>query len=149
MGKSAVAHASNETTIHRSIDDVFAYLAHGENNALWRGRILEVARTSDHDGLNATYRQVISGPNGRRVRHDYRVTVYEPPQLMHFQHSAGLARPNGQLELTAVNPELTAVRFELDWRPTYFRRFLDDMIETWMLSEVAQLAELKRLLELD
>jgi uncharacterized protein YndB with AHSA1/START domain len=133
--------------IDRPIEEVFAYIANGENNAHWRGGILEVERTSDHGGLNATYHQVISGPNGRRVKHDYRVTSYEPPTLVEFKHMVGLARPSGRFELAALGPERTKVTFEMGWQPKGIQRVVDNMIGTWMSGEVARLDELKRILE--
>jgi hypothetical protein len=32
-----MAHAKNEVIIDRPIEEVFAYIANGENNAHWRG----------------------------------------------------------------------------------------------------------------
>lgn len=142
-----MAYAKSETFIERPIQDVFTYLSHGENNAQWRGEVLQVVRTSDHDGNGATYRQIIRGPNGRRVRHDYRITTYQPPTRLHFRHTVGLARPVGRFELTAVSPARTAVTFELSWSAKGVTRFLDNMIERWMTTEVARLDNLKRLLE--
>jgi uncharacterized membrane protein len=142
-----MAHAKNEVIIDCPIDEVFAYVANGENNAHWRGSILEVERTSDHDGLNATYKQAISGPNGRKVRHDYRVDAFESPRKLHFQHIVGLARPEGLLEFTPVDADHTQVMFEMDWKPKVYTRMLDKMIETWMTGEVALLGELKKRLE--
>jgi uncharacterized protein YndB with AHSA1/START domain len=142
-----VAHADNELIIRRPIAVVFAYLANGENNPNWRGGILQVARTSDRAGLGATYRQVIAGPRGRQVRHDYRVVTYDPPTRLEFQHLLGLARPTGRFQLTAIEPDRTLVRFELDWQPRGIRKMLNSMMERWMTGEVAQLDELQRLLE--
>jgi uncharacterized protein YndB with AHSA1/START domain len=61
-----MAHAKNEVLIERPIADVFAYLADGENNTRWRSGILEVARTSEGNGLGAAYRQVVSVRTGGR-----------------------------------------------------------------------------------
>lgn len=137
----------NEVLVDRPIEEVFAYLSDGENNARWRGGILEVERTSDSGGQGATYRQIIQGPGGRRVRHDYRVVAYEPPVRLRFAHTAGLARPAGQFELTAVGPVRTAVSFELSWLPTGLKHVFNNMVERWMVGEVARLDELKRVLE--
>jgi uncharacterized protein YndB with AHSA1/START domain len=142
-----MAHAKHEVVIDRPIDDIFSYLSNGENNARWRGRILEVERTSADDGQSATYRQVIHGPNGRRIRHDYRVTVHEPPIRLHFEHTAGLARPVGRFELTALGTARTTVSFELVWPAKGIKRVLNNMIESWMVSEVARLDNLKQLFE--
>jgi hypothetical protein len=81
------------------------------------------------------------------VRHDYRVTVYEPPTRLHFAHMVGLARPAGRFELASAGPERTSVRFEMDWKPKGVRRMFDNMINSWMATEVARLADLERLLE--
>jgi uncharacterized protein YndB with AHSA1/START domain len=142
-----MAYARNEVVINRPIEDVFAYLAAGENNARWRGGVLEVVRTSGQNGHGATYRQVVQGPNGRRIRHDYRVTTHEPPTRLRFEHTTGLARPVGHFELAAVGPARTAVSFELTWPAKGPKRLLNNMIERWMTSEVTRLDNLEQLLE--
>src|SRR2546423_8196370 len=86
-------HAENTVTIERPIGDVFAYLADGTNNPRWRAGVLSIERTSAGEGADATYRQVLSGPGGRKIAGDYRVTRYEPPHRLEFAVIARPARP--------------------------------------------------------
>jgi uncharacterized protein YndB with AHSA1/START domain len=92
-----MAHAQHTVTINQPIADVFAYLADGTNNPHWRPGVLEIHRTSATDGPDATYRQILKGPGGRRISGDYRVTTHTPPTLLEFTVTAGPARPHRTL----------------------------------------------------
>jgi uncharacterized protein YndB with AHSA1/START domain len=142
-----MAYAKNEIIIDRPIADVFDFIANGENNARWRGGILEVTRTSAQNGLGATYRQAIGGPFGRKVPLDYRVTEYQRPTALQYQRSTGIARPTGRFELTELEPDRTSVVFEMSWKSRDLRRIFDNMITMWMATEVASLGNLKDVLE--
>src|SRR5713101_1319958 len=85
-------HAEHTVTVNRPAGAVFDYRADGTHNAEWRSGVLEIERTSPADGKGATYRQVLSGPGGRRIDGDYRVTVFDPPTRMEFQVTAGPPR---------------------------------------------------------
>ena len=95
-----MAHADNRVTINRPINEVFAFLADGTNNPRWRPGVLEITRTSASGGEGSTYRQVLSGPGGRRIDGDYEVTIYQPPHQLEFRVTAGPARPTGRFELS-------------------------------------------------
>ena len=75
-------HAENTVTVNRPQKDVFDYLAEGTHNREWRSGVLEIERTSAAEGQGATYRQVVSGPGGRRIDGDYQVTVFDPPRRL-------------------------------------------------------------------
>ncbi|HEX2322039.1 MAG TPA: SRPBCC family protein [Streptosporangiaceae bacterium] len=141
-------HAERTVTIRRPTEDVFDYLADGTHNPEWRSGVIEIQRTSAADGQAATYRQVLSGPGGRPMDGDYRVTVFEPPRRLEFVVTAGPARPSGTFELTE-GPEQgsTVVRFALDLEPTGVMRLMSPMITKQMRREVAQLDSLKARLE--
>ncbi len=141
-------HADHTVTIRRPAADVFSYLADGSHNSEWRSGVIEIRRTSATDGEDATYRQVLSGPGGRRIDGDYRVTVFEPPRRLEFEVTAGPARPTGTFELSD-GPELgsTVVRFALDLQPTGVMKLMTPMITRQMRREVAQLDSLKARLE--
>jgi uncharacterized protein YndB with AHSA1/START domain len=126
---------------------VFDYLADGTHNAEWRSGVLEIERTSSGGGQGATYRQVLSGPGGRRIDGDYQVTVFDPPTRLEFQVTAGPARPVGVFELTETTPGITTVRFTLELRPGGLMKFLTPMIARQVRHEVAQLDTLKTVLE--
>jgi hypothetical protein len=70
-------HVEHTVTVNRPARVVFDYLADGMNNRAWRNGVLVIERTNSADGLGATYRQVTStGPGGRPLDEDYRVTVF-------------------------------------------------------------------------
>jgi uncharacterized protein YndB with AHSA1/START domain len=142
-----MAHAENTITIDRPIEDVFAYLADGTNNPRWRKGVLEIHRTSAAEGEGATFRQALSGPGGRRVAGDYRVTAYQPPHRLEFVVTAGPARPSGRFDLAEAGPARTTVTFSLDLQPTGLMRLISPMIARTMTAEVNQLDALKKDLE--
>ncbi len=140
-------HAEHTVAVSRPIDEVFAYLADGRNNAHWRSGVLEIERTSAADGPGATYRQVLKGPGGRKIRGDYRVTAYEPPNRLDFDVIAGPARPTGRFQLTEPEPGRTVVHFALDLTPRGVMRLMTGMVSRQMQTEVGQLDQLKARLE--
>ena len=140
-------HAEHTVTVSRPPRDVFDYLAEGTHNREWRTGVLEISRTSAADGPGATYRQVLAGPGGRRIDGDYRITGFEPPRRLEFQVTAGPARPVGLFELTENADQSTRVRFSLDLKPTGLMRLMTPMITKTMQREVAQLDNLKAILE--
>jgi uncharacterized protein YndB with AHSA1/START domain len=140
-------HAEHKVTINRSAADVFDYLADGTNNREWRSGVLEISQTSNTSGAGATYRQVLSGPGGRRIDGDYQVTTYDPPNRLAFEVTAGPARPTGVFELTAASPTSTTVRFALDLTPRGFMKLMTPMIAAQVRKEVAALDNVKAILE--
>ena len=140
-------HAEHTVTVARPQQDVFDYLAEGTHNREWRAGVLEISRTSAADGQGATYRQVLAGPGGRRIDGDYRVTVFEPNRRLEFQVTAGPARPAGAFEVSADADRSTRVRFSLDLDPAGLMRLMTPMITRTMRREVAQLDNLKAILE--
>jgi uncharacterized protein YndB with AHSA1/START domain len=143
----AMPHAEHSVTVSVPAGDVFAYLADGTHNRDWRAGVLEISRTSDAQGVGATYRQVLSGPGGRRIDGDYRITEFEPPRRLSFVVTAGPARPAGVFELTEAAEASTLVRFALDLTPAGFMKLMTPMITRQMQREVAQLDNLKAILE--
>jgi len=140
-------HAEHTVTVNRPQKDVFDYLAEGTHNREWRSGVLEIERTSAAEGQGATYRQVLSGPGGRRIDGDYQVTVFEPPRRLEFQVTAGPARPTGVFELSEDADQSTRVRFSLDLNPSGLMRLMTPMISRQMRREVTQLDNLKAILE--
>lgn len=140
-------HAEHTVTVARPQKDVFDYLAEGTHNREWRSGVLEISRTSATDGQGATYRQVLAGPGGRRIDGDYQVTVFDPPRRLEFQVTAGPARPAGVFELSENADQSTRVRFSLDLDPAGPMKLMTPMITRQMRREVAQLDNLKAVLE--
>jgi len=140
-------HAEHSVTINRPPQAVFDYLADGTHNPDWRSGVVEISRTTQADGQGASYRQVLTGPGGRRIDGDYRVTVFDPPRRLEFVVTAGPARPAGVFELTENADQSTSVRFALDINPTGLMKLMTPMIRKTMRTEVAQLGTLKEVLE--
>jgi hypothetical protein len=117
------------------------------NDREWRAGILEISRTSAGNGQGATYRQVMAGPGGMRVDGDFEITVFDPPRRMEFQVTAGPARPTGVFELSQTPEGSTRVRFSLDLEPSGAMKLMTPMIARELRREVAQLDNLKAILE--
>jgi uncharacterized protein YndB with AHSA1/START domain len=142
-----MVHAEHSVTVNRSAQDVFDYLADGTHNREWRSGVIEIERITPADGPGASYRQVLSGPGGRRIDGDYQITAFDPPKRLEFAVTAGPARPTGIFELTGNPDGTTVVRFALDLTPTGLMRLMTPMISKQMNSEVSQLDALKTILE--
>jgi uncharacterized protein YndB with AHSA1/START domain len=140
-------HAEHSVTINRPSAAVFDYLADGTNNRDWRAGVVEIRRTTQAEGQGASYRQVLTGPGGRRIDGDYRVTVFDPPRRLEFVVTAGPARPTGVFELSENPDQSTSVRFALDIQPTGLMKLMTPMIRKTMRTEVTQLDTLKEVLE--
>ena len=95
-------HAEHSVTVERPIDEVFAFLADGENDPRWRSGVLDIERVAG-EGVGARYRQGVKGPMGRRVAADYEVTEFVPPRALGFRATAGPVRP-----ATSSSPPATA-----------------------------------------
>lgn len=137
--------AANEIVIERPLGEVFAFLADAENDARWRAGVLDIKRESG-SGVGSRYRQGVKGPGGRRVAADIEITEYEPERVIGFRATTGPVRPHGRYTLAAADGG-TRVRFELEARLGGLKRLMAPMVQKTMTSEVAGLAELKRVLE--
>lgn len=140
-------HAEHAVTVNRPAPDVFDYLADGTHNREWRAGVIEIEKTTAAGGEGATYRQVLTGPGGRRIDGDYRVTVFDPPRRLEFLVTAGPARPSGVFELTENSDRSTLVRFALDLKPAGLMKLMTPVIIRQMRHEVAHLDTLKAILE--
>jgi len=133
-------HAEHSVIVGHSIDEVFAFLADGENDPRWRNGVLDIARV-EGEGVGARYRQGVKGPMGRRVAADYEVTEFAPPRALGFRAIAGPVRPEGRYELEPVG-DGTRVRFALECSPTGFARVMTPMVARTMRSEVQAIERL-------
>lgn len=142
-----MAHAENEVTINRPASEVYAFLANGLNNPKWRSGVQSIAFKEGVAGESgAVYSQTLTGPKGRPLQGDYKITDAEPGRLLGFQVVAGPARPVGKYALTGSG-DGTRVHFSLDLKLPVLMRVLDSLVTKTMESEVAQLQKLKEVLE--
>ena len=142
-----MAHAQETVTVGRPVEDVFAYLADGRNNPRWRDGVVEIERVAGDGGVGTTYRQVLKGPGGRPIEGDYRVTAYQPPNLLAFEVVAGPVRPRGRFDLTSAGGDATTLTFTLDAEPKGIMKLFGGMIGKQMRTEVEHLSDLKSDLE--
>lgn len=137
--------ASNTIEIHRPPAEVFAFLADGTNDRLWRSGVLDIQLRSGQ-GKGAVYEQGVKGPFGRRVAADYEITGHEPNQRLAFRAIAGPVRPEGAYELEPVEGG-TRVTFSLRCSPSGLAKLMTPVVANTMRSEVAQLGNLRSVLE--
>jgi len=140
-------HAENTVTINRPPAEVYAFLAEGLNNPLWRSGIKQIELVSGQSGqAGAVYRQVLTGPGGRAVDGDYQITTAVPGAELRFQVIAGPARPTGSYLLAGVS-EGTRLVFVLEVEPKGAMKLMGPMIQQTMQAEVDRLSVLKSVLE--
>ncbi|MBI3573198.1 MAG: SRPBCC family protein [Candidatus Kerfeldbacteria bacterium] len=141
-------HTEGSITINKPVDQVFAFVADGENNGKWRSGILDVKLASERPmTVGAKYTQGMKGPGGR-IPADYEIVEYIPDRKIRFQVTAGPARPEGQFDFESTNGG-THVAFSLTWEPKGLMQkwFMAPMVAKQMPKEVAALENLKKVLE--
>jgi uncharacterized membrane protein len=137
-----MSSAENSIVIQRPVEEVFAFVADGENDLRWRPGLLDVTRVSD-----TAYKQGVKGPFGRRVDADYEWTSVEPNRRLEFRTIAGPVRPTGRWDFAPAEDGSTRVTFRIDYEPRGLGRLMSPMVARNMRSEVAHLDDLKRVLE--
>lgn len=139
--------AKRSITVNRTIEDVFRYVAKGENGLKWRSGVLDLTHASG-EGVGATYRQGIKGPGGRRIAADYEVTTYDAPTHMAFKAIAGPVRPTGEYRLEKAGEGKTKVAFSLEAQLGFVKRLLmGRSVQKSMDAEMLALDKLKKVLE--
>jgi len=139
--------AENRVTIRRPVEDVFRFVAHGENGPVWRSSVVEARLRSGVEGQpGAVYDQRVSGPFGRPVPADYEIVSVVPDRELRFRAIAGPVRPEGYY-LFESDGSATTVTFGLTCEPKGFAKLMSPMVQKAMDGEVACLAKLKDVLE--
>jgi carbon monoxide dehydrogenase subunit G len=65
--------------IDRPIEQVFAFLADGENDPKFSPRVIEIAKTSDGPpGVGTTYASTVKDA-GMKTKREFRLTQFDPP----------------------------------------------------------------------
>ncbi len=65
--------------IDRPIEEVFAFLADGENDPKFSPRVIEIAKTSDGPpGVGTTYASAVKDA-GIKSKREFRLTQFDPP----------------------------------------------------------------------
>jgi uncharacterized protein YndB with AHSA1/START domain len=67
------------TLIERPIEEVFAFLADGENDPKFSPRVLEIAKTTDGPpGVGTTYASTVKD-SGVKTKREFKITEFEEP----------------------------------------------------------------------
>ena len=65
--------------IDRPIEEVFAFLADGENDPKFSPRVLEIAKTTDGPaGVDTVYASTVKDA-GMKTEREFKITAFEPP----------------------------------------------------------------------
>jgi Polyketide cyclase / dehydrase and lipid transport len=91
--------------IDRPIDEVFAFLADGENDKRFSSRIVEIAKTTDGPpGLGTVYASTAKdGP--MTAKHEFELTVFEPTSKIRWKElttTTPVSVPEGGYDLEAA-----------------------------------------------
>jgi uncharacterized protein YndB with AHSA1/START domain len=98
--------------IDRPIDEVFAFLADGENDPKFSPRVLEIAKTTDGPpGVGTVYASTVKDA-GVKTKRQFELTEFEPPTRIRWREISknAIAAPEGGYDLA---PEGEATRVTL------------------------------------
>jgi hypothetical protein len=137
-----MAHAEHSVIVDRPIEEVFAFLADGMNEPLWRPEVINISHVGG-SGLGAEYAQTMKGPAGRKIAGDFRLTRFDEPTRIDFAVIAGPARPTGSYVLSDTGTGSTEVSFTMDLVPRGLIRLMIPMIIKQVRAEVANLDNLE------
>lgn len=138
--------AERSITINRPVAEVFAFVADGTTARQWRPAVLDVERIGG-SGLEATYRQGVKGPGGRRIAADYEVYDVDPNRRIAFRAIAGPVRPTGEYRFEEADGG-TRMSFALSAQLGWLKGLLmSRAVQSSMDAEMAALDNLKRILE--
>ena len=139
--------AERSVTINRPADEVYRFIASGDNQAAWRPGVVSVRLRSGTDGeAGAVYEQRVKGPFGRPVPADYEIVSATPNRELSFRAIAGPARPEGAYVFAAAG-DTTTVTFSLRAELAGPARLMGPMVAKTMDAEVGCLDNVKTILE--
>lgn len=90
-------------TIDRPIDQVFAFLADGENDKKFSARVVEISKATDGPpGKGTIYKSTVKDA-GLKTKREFELTEFEPPTRIRWtERSTNLVTvPQGGYDLTA------------------------------------------------
>jgi carbon monoxide dehydrogenase subunit G len=71
--------------IERPIEEVFAFLADGENDPKFSPRVLEIAKTTDGPpGVGTVYASTVKDA-GLKTKREFRLTEFQPPTRIRWE----------------------------------------------------------------
>lgn len=138
--------ATNDVTIARPIDQVFAFFSNPENDTQWRPGLIKVTPESG-EGVGARYVQQMKGPGGASIKTTTEVVAVDPPTRIEFTTVKGFVQPRGRFLFSEADGG-TNVRFELETHLGGLKGLLmGSMVKKTLASEVGNLTRAKDVLE--
>jgi uncharacterized protein YndB with AHSA1/START domain len=93
-------------TIDRPVDEVFAFLADGENDRKFSPRVLEIAKTTDGPpGVGTVYASTVKDA-GIKTNREFELTEFEQPTRIRWQEiseKAPIVVPVGGYDMSSAN----------------------------------------------
>jgi uncharacterized protein YndB with AHSA1/START domain len=89
------------TVIDRPIEDVFAFLADGENDRKFSSRVLEIAKTTDGPpGVGTVYASTVKDA-GVKTKREFTITEFTPPTRIRWAEQSKniVTAPEGGYDL--------------------------------------------------
>ena len=87
--------------IDRPIEDVFAFLANGENDPKFSPRVLEIAKTTDGPpGVGTIYASTVKDA-GMKTKREFKLTEFVPPTRIRWSETSknAVTAPEGGYDL--------------------------------------------------
>jgi uncharacterized protein YndB with AHSA1/START domain len=100
------------TVIDRPIEEVFAFLADGENDPKFSSRVLEIAKTTDGPpGVGTVYASTVKDA-GVKTKREFKITEFTPPTRIRWVEMSKnlVTAPEGGYDLA---PEGSGTRVTL------------------------------------
>ncbi|MFD7611577.1 SRPBCC family protein [Streptomyces sp. NPDC059828] len=98
--------------IDRPVDEVFAFLADGENDPKFSPRVLEIAKTTDGPtAVGTVYRSRVKDA-GMTTSREFRISEFEPPRRIRWTETSKntITATEGGYDLEAVDTGRTSLR---------------------------------------
>ena len=89
--------------IDRPVDDVFAFLADGENDPKFSSRVIEIAKTTDGPpGVGTVYASTVKDA-GVKTKREFKLTEFDPPTRIRWTELSKnlVTAPEGGYDLAA------------------------------------------------
>lgn len=100
------------TEIDRPVEEVFAFLADGENDPRFSPRVQEIARVTEGPvGVGTVFRSTVKDA-GVRTRREFRITEFEPPTRIRWTETSEnlVTAEEGGYDLEPTGERTTRVR---------------------------------------
>jgi uncharacterized protein YndB with AHSA1/START domain len=91
--------------IDRPIEEVFAFLANGENDPKFSPRVLEIAKTTEGPpGVGTVYASTVKDA-GVKTKREFKLTEFEPPTQIRWTEISknAVMAPEGGYDLAPAN----------------------------------------------